>query len=73
MAEQIIINIARPDVGIEYRPESNEAELADRLAACELALHALAQHVRELRGMLGLSCPDVVENLAVSDTWRHGM
>jgi len=50
MAEQIIINIVRPDVGIEYRPESHEAELADRLAACELTLHALAQHVRKLRG-----------------------
>ena len=73
MTEQIIINIVRPDIGIAYRPESHEAELADRLAACELALHALARHVRELRGMLGLPCPDVVENLAASDTWRYGM
>ena len=73
MAEQIIINIVRPEVGVEYRAESQEAELPDRLAAAELALHALARHVRELRSTLGMSCPAVVANLADSETWRHGM
>jgi hypothetical protein len=72
MAEQIIVNIVRPDVGIEYRAESKEAELGDRLAASELALHALAQNVRDLRSSLGLPCPDVVEAMIASDTWRHG-
>lgn len=73
MAEQIIINIVRPDVGVEYRAESQEAEIPDRLAAAELALHALAQHVRELCGTMGLPCPPEVSALIDSDLWRHGM
>ena len=73
MAEQIIINIVRPDVGIEYRQESSESELADRLAATNLALHALAQHSRELHAMSGLVCPPVINNVAESDIWRSGM
>lgn len=73
MAEQIIIRIIRPQVEIEYLPESREAELQDRLAASELALHALAQNVRDLREMLGMVCPSEVQNLADSDTWRSGM
>lgn len=73
MAEQIIINVVRPEVGITYRPESPEAELPDRLAAAELALHALARHVRELSSQLGRACPPVVERLAASDMWRQAM
>jgi hypothetical protein len=42
MAEQIIIDIVRPEVGVEYCLESQEAQPEDQLAACELALHALA-------------------------------
>jgi len=73
MAEQIIINVVRPEVGIEYRQESPESELSDRLATSKLALHALAQNVRDLHAMLGLVCPPEIENLAESDIWRSGM
>ena len=73
MAEQIVINIVRPEVGIEYRAESQEAELADRLAACELGLHALARHVAELCSTLGRPCPKAVADLIASDTWRSGL
>ena len=73
MPEQIVMNIVRPDVGVEYRAESQEAEIADRLAASELALHALAQHVRDLRTALGLDCPAVLANLIASDSWQNGM
>ena len=73
MPEQITINIVRPEVGIEYRAESQEAELPDRLAAAELALHALARHVRELRMHLGRPCPKLIDDLVESETWRTGM
>lgn len=73
MNEQIIINIARPEVGIEYRAATKEAELPDRLAAAELALHALAQHVCELHTEMGVPCPGVVANLAASEIWRRGL
>lgn len=73
MAEQVIVNIVRPEVGIEYRPESQEAQPDDQLAACELALHALAQRVQVLRAALGRPCPEVVVNLISSDLWRQGM
>jgi hypothetical protein len=73
MPDQIIINIVRPDVGIEYIAESQEAELPDRLAACYLGMHALARHVRGLHAALGTPCPAVVEKLAESDAWMHGM
>lgn len=73
MAEQIIVNIVRPEVGIDYRAESPEAELTDRLAASELAVHALAKHVCEMRSTLGLECPALIKNLAESNTWQSGM
>ncbi len=73
MAEQVIANIERPAVGIDYVSPSQEAGITDRLAACELALHALAQHVRDIRVGLGLPCPREVFDLAASDSWRLGM
>ena len=73
MPEQIIIRIVRPNVEVEYKPESLEAEMADNLAASELALHALARHVRNLQEMMGRVCPPEVKNLVDSDTWRSGM
>lgn len=73
MTEQITIDIVRPEVGIEYHPDSQEAQPQDQLAACELALHALARRVQLLRAALNLPCPAVVENMARSDLWRSGM
>lgn len=73
MAEQIIINIVRPEVGVEYVPESQEAQPADQLAACELALHALGRRGQDLCAALHRPCPEVVANLVRSDLWRHGM
>ena len=73
MAEQIVIIIDRPNVGVHYKAATPEAETRDQLAASELALHALAQKVRDLHSTLGLACPPVVLNLASSDLWRLGM
>lgn len=73
MSEQVIVNIVRPEVGITYCPESLEAELPDQLAACELALHSLAYHVREIRRALRLPCPEEIEHLIDSDAGRRGL
>ena len=73
MPEQIIIDIARPEVGIEYFPESREAQPEDQLAACEVALHALARRVQVLCAALNRPCAEVVENLVRSELWRQGM
>ncbi len=73
MSEQVIVNIVRPEVGIEYRPQSHEAELGDQLAACELAFHTLAHHVRELRQALRLPVPTEVETVIRSDAGRRGL
>jgi len=73
MAEQIICNIVRPEVGISYIPESKEALLPDRLAAAELSLITLAKHICDIRSELGLPCPPIVDNLAKSDLWQAGM
>jgi hypothetical protein len=70
MAERIVINIARPEVGIFYEPESPEAEAADQLAAAELGLHALAQRALQLRSHLGLQLPTALTNIVVAETWR---
>jgi len=73
MADQVIVNIARPEVGIAFIAESPEAMLADRLAACQLALHGLARQVQGLHQVLGTSCPNVVEQMVASDSWPYGM
>ena len=71
MADRVIINIEWPEVGIGYEAESKEAELGDRLAASELALHALAQHVRDLRATLHLPRPSEVSHVISADSWRR--
>ena len=73
MPEQIIITIARPEVKIEYRSESPEAEAADRFAAANLAFHAHAKWMRDLYTELGVPCPDDVIHIVDSDLWRFGM
>lgn len=73
MAEQIICNIVRPAVGIGYIAETPEAGLKDRLAAAELSLISLAEHIREVRATLGLPCPQIVVDLAQSELWQSGM
>ncbi|HLJ54785.1 MAG TPA: hypothetical protein VKT77_07065 [Chthonomonadaceae bacterium] len=71
--EEIIITIARPQVGIEYHAPTSEAELGDRRAAVDLALHALAQHAIGLRQQQGMPVPEELEALVNSDLWRAGM
>ena len=73
MSEQILINIVRPEVGIEYRPETPEAGLTDRLAGSELGAHALARQIAELYQALGRPCPPEIEALIRSESWRRGM
>jgi hypothetical protein len=73
VAEQIIVNIVRPEVGIAYLAESPEADLPDRLAAAELALHALARYLRKRRSEMGLPCPSEVVAIVDPDSWRRGM
>ena len=73
MAEQIIRNIVRPEVGIGYTAETPEAGLTDRLAAAELSLITLAEHIRQMRATLGLPCPQIVADLAGSRLWQNGM
>jgi len=71
--EEIVITIARPDVGIEYRAVTSEAEMADRQAAVELGLHALARHAVELREQQGRPVPEALRAFVESDLWRNGM
>ena len=70
--EEIVITIARPNVGIEYRSPTSEAELGDRLAAVDLGLHALARHAIDLRQQQGMPVPEALEALVNSDLWRSG-
>ena len=72
MAEQLILEIKRPLVEIGYHPESLEAEVGDRLAACNLAMRRLAMHVMDLHRQIGSPCPAVVTNVAESDFSRDG-
>ena len=71
--EEIVITIARPEVGIEYRALTSEAELADRQAAVDLGLHALARHAVDLRQRQGKSVPEVLNLLVQSEIWRDAM
>jgi hypothetical protein len=71
--EEIIITIARPDARIEYHAVTSEAELADRQAAVDLGLHALARHAVELREQQGLPVPESLRAFAESDLWRDGL
>lgn len=73
MAEQILINIVRPEVGVEYRPESLEAQPEDALAAYQLGMHALARQVQMMCRALSQPCPEAVETVVRSDLWRNGM
>ena len=68
--ERIIITIARPEVGVEYLPETQEAEVGDQQAAIELALHALAQRAVELRRGVGRGVPPVLEALVNAHTYK---
>ena len=70
--EEIVITIARPDVGIEYHASTSEAELGDRQAAVDLGLHALARHAIDLRQRQGKPVPEALEALVSSDIWRNG-
>lgn len=73
MPDRITIEIFRPEVAIEYHLESQEAGPVDRLAASELALHALAQQILMQRTALGLPCPTVITCLVESNIWQNGM
>jgi hypothetical protein len=81
MQKRIIINIARPEVGVEYQPATSEAEITDMAAAIELGLHALAQsnpsggpdpgRIKHTRVYNRLSCPtSYVVTILVSRTRR---
>jgi hypothetical protein len=70
MQERIIINIARPDVGVEYQPATSEAEIGDMSAAIELGLHALAQKAIELRREVGKGVPPVMEALVQAHSYK---
>lgn len=71
MAEQIVLNIERPAVGISYAPASAEAEAGDELAAAELGLHALARHAVALRSRLGLRVPTILVAVVEAETFRE--
>ncbi len=73
MADQIIITIQRPDVGIKYNPESPEAEMLDELASMELGFHALSRHIRHLFQELGMRVPDEVTAVYNSDAAKRGL
>jgi hypothetical protein len=69
--ERVTIIIDKPEVGIHYQPETSEAETGDELAASELGLHALAQHIVALREQLGLRVPSVLRQVIEANTWRE--
>ena len=71
MAEQVLLNIERPDVGITYTPASLEAEAGDELAAAELGLHALARHAVALRSQLGLRVPAILVAVIEAETFKE--
>lgn len=73
MAEQIVINIVRPEVGMSYRAETSEAEPADELAAYYLAFPSMAVRILHLSRDLGAPCHALVEAVANSDIARHGL
>jgi hypothetical protein len=68
--EKVTITIVRPEVGIQYDPVTQEAEIGDRSAAVELGLHALTLHAIELRRERGFPIPFVLTQLVQAETWR---
>jgi hypothetical protein len=70
MQERIIINIVRPEVGVEYQPATSEAEITDMAAAIELGLHALAQKAVEIRREIGRGVPPVMEALVQAHSYK---
>ncbi len=73
MPDQVIIYIERPEVRIQYIPESLEAEVLDQLAAVELGFHALSRHIREIRKGLGMRVPDEVMAVYNSNAGQRGL
>ncbi len=71
MAEQVLLNIERPAVGITYTRASPEAEAGDKLAAMEFGLYALTRQVVELRAQLDLRVPAILLAVLEAETFRE--
>ncbi len=69
--ERITIHFEGTEVGIEYHPETPEAELRDALRATEIGLHALAQHALRQRQEAGLALPPVLQAVVDAATYRE--
>jgi hypothetical protein len=73
MPEQLVVNIVRPEVRIEYRSEKGATDVEEQVAACELALHALAKRTESLYARLGRRCPAIVTDLVQSNLWERAI
>ena len=71
MTERITIHFEGQEVGIEYHPETSEAEARDALRAYELGLHALTLQAIRYRQLTGLPVPAVLTDLANAHTFRE--
>jgi hypothetical protein len=71
MPESITINIVGQEVGIQYHPETSEAEFRDEMLARELGLHALAVQAILHRQQQGVPVPAVLIAVAQAHTFRE--
>ena len=71
MAERITIDIVGSEVGIQYYPETSEAEFRDEMLARELGLHALAVQAIVHRQQRGIPIPDVLIGIAQAQTFQQ--
>ena len=69
--ERITLHFERQEVGIEYHPETPEAELRDAMRATEIGLHALAAHAIRQRQETGLAVPPALLALVEAHTFRE--
>ena len=70
MAERITINFVGREGGVQYHPETSEAEFRDEMIAREMGLHVLAAQAIEQRRLAGTPIPAVLVAIAEAHTFR---
>ena len=71
MAESITIRFEGREVGIQYHPETSEAELHDEMRACEIAIHAMVAKAIQNRQQVGMPIPEALVALFNAHTFHE--
>ena len=70
MAECITIHFVGREVGIQYHPETSEAQFRDEMIAREMGLQVLAAQAIEHRQRQGIPIPAVLLAIAEAHTFH---